>query len=53
MIAGIIINFKFRILEYEEIISIFEETVNKAGLLGTIRTEEITGKLEEGWKDAK
>lgn len=25
----------------------------KAGLLGAIRTDEILGKLEEGWKDAK
>jgi hypothetical protein len=53
ILAGIIINLKFRILEYEEILELFERAVCKAGLLGSIRTEEITGTLEEGWKEAK
>lgn len=46
ILSGIAINFKFRILEYEEIIDIFEKTAERAGLLGQIRTEEIVGTLE-------
>lgn len=45
IIGGIAINLKLRILEYEEIVELFEEAVLKAGLLGQIRTEEIFGTL--------
>ena len=53
IISAIAINLKLRILEYREIMDVFEAAVNRAGLLGEIRTEEMVGKLDNDWKDAK
>lgn len=53
LLAGLSLNFKCRILEYEEVLIVLEAAAEKAGLLGVVRTEEVLADVEEGWRDAR
>ena len=50
---GLILNFKTRILEYEEALNLLQLTITKLGILGKLDTSYFAGQLGQEWCEAR
>jgi hypothetical protein len=49
LLAGLIVNFKLRILEYQEILHLINLTITKLCLLNSMEMKIITADLGKEW----
>ncbi len=53
LLSGLVINFKLRILEYDQLLELIEAVITKLNLLKGMKFEIITGDLRKEWREAK
>jgi hypothetical protein len=53
LLSGLVINFKLRILEYDQLLELIEAIITKLNLLKGMKFEIITGDLRKEWREAK
>ena len=53
LLSGLIINFKLRILEYDQVLELIGSAITKLNLLKGMKFEIISSDLGKEWREAK
>jgi hypothetical protein len=53
LLSGLVINFKLRILEYDQVLELIGAAITKLNLLKGMKFEIISGNLGKEWREAK
>lgn len=53
LLSGLVINFKLRILEYDQVLELIGAVITKLNLLKGMKFEIISGDLGKEWREAK